>query len=396
MGTSASLNSVLGRQVADGGSLGSIRHVLTQKGQPSLQLINVTQEMHFAIASDLQHQIRNGLQRPELNAVDRKQLQKQLIHAENQVFMRMTQASILRQMGLPADTNLALLDAKQKHLFCNQLQSNLSFLSTILAKPARQSFISGAGTLVSDIENHLLQLSIGGLPYNPPPWLPLTNCLDELCALLGVAKKETKDGQTTYTYPNGTKKVVDANGKATWYDKNGEKIKSFDKDGSFWDLVESVKVFEDAYDAEIKVITSIIGILTGGLTLATGLGLAYALYCLGDKYISNPEVQGFVDLYFGGGMESFQSYESRLYTGYTLHMNNNGAWQLFDPQKVAVDKGVCGPFDSWAKRMLVLQLTMNTTREIEWVRKDGSKMVIDAALQITSYSASGKPIPIKK
>ena len=395
MSTSVSFNSVMDQQIVDGGSLGTIRSVLVQKGKPSLQMVNVSYEMNFAIVSALQRQISSGLKRLELNAVNREQFQAQIIHAEKQVSMRMAQMTILRQMGLPKETNLALLDAKQKHIFCIQLQSNLLFLSTILAKPARPEFIRSAGNMIADIESKLLQFSIGGQSYNPPPWLPLTNILDDLCCKLGLAEKETNDNTTTYTYPNGTKKVVDANGKATWFDKDGNEITSFEKDGSFWDLFKSVSVFEDSYQAEIATISAILGVLTGGLTLMAGLGLAIALYDLGDKYMSTPEFQLFTNHYFGGGMENFLSFEMRRFSGYNLHMNNNGAWQLFDPQKVVVNKGFCGSFDNWAMRMMVLNLVMTVTREMEWIRKDGSRMVIDAARKVTAYDAKGKPILMK-
>lgn len=46
--------------------------------------------------------------------------------------------------------------------------------------------------------------------------------------------------------------------------------------------------------------------------------------------------------------------------------------------------------------MIVLNLVMNATQEMEWVWKDGACMVVDVARQLTSFDAKGKPILLKR
>lgn len=40
-------------------------------------------------------------------------------------------------------------------------------------------------------------------------------------------------------------------------------------------------------------------------------------------------------------------------------------------------------------RMMVLELVMNATHEMEWVWKDGSCLVVDVVRQVTSFDAKG-------
>ena len=214
-------------EVFDGGSPAAEHMLLAERGyslETELNSLSLKDQTDMAI--ELMHKAYNELNLAKLPDLEKKKIKDGLGSMHLRFSANLFIAMTLDQMSLPIQTNLGQLSSQQKHELTNRMQKQLTGLGVSLPNNLQKEFASDVNKQM-DLMRTSLDQAGGELQIHPIGWIgqPFSNVWDYILSCLPFSGCERehneKTGETTYTYRDGSKKVIDKDGNWVEYDKKG-------------------------------------------------------------------------------------------------------------------------------------------------------------------------------